>query len=552
MVMREERKRKITLCITKKERIMKKVFSLFLLLFLPILANAETVEIDGVWYNLLSEKAQQAEVVKPDNGSYYGKIVIPQTITYGNVIYNVTTIGEQAFYYCTDLIEVTIPISVTAILTNSFSGCSNLVNVDIPNSVTYIGHRAFYGCSSLKTLNIPNSVKQIDVNAFERCSGLTEVFLPNSINEIESHVFRDCVSLTGIRIPESVTNIGAYSFSGCSKLKELVIGESVMMIDKDAFQGCISLESVYLPKSITYIGDRCFCGCSNLKNIHLPDSLQNLGGQAFLSCANLESVIIPRKVTIIGEYTFDGCSELADVTLLGQVRYIGKYAFRNCAELVNVYCHAENVPSAEKNSFEGSYIECANLHVPDNAVNNYRSATLWSKFGTIKPLSGEEVEVKKCALPTINYNTGKLTFDCETDGVEYISDIICDDIKQHYDAEVPLSMTYTIHVYATKIEYENSDIATATLCWIECDHKNDTHKVESIPATMVLVQSSNGIITIQGLEKGTFVSVYNISGMEMVRGIAEENKTLTLDAKLQTDEIAVVKMGSKSIKVTMK
>ena len=272
----------------------------------------------------------------------------------------------------------------------------------------------------------------------------------------------------------------------------------------------------------------------------------------FSGCTNLVGITIPNSITKIGNSVFKGCSNLTNITFPNSVANIGSGIFDGCDKLVDVICYAEKVPSTKSDAFENSYIEYVTLNVPKEAINRYKTTSPWNEFGTIKPISGEEVEVKKCTTPTISYQNSKLAFACETEEVEYISDIICDDIKQHYDAEVPLSMTYTIHVYATKTEYENSDIATATLCWIECDHKNDTHKVESIPATMALVQSSNGIITIQGLEKGTFVSVYNISGMEMVSGIAEENKTLTLDAKLQTDEIAVVKMGSKSIKVTMK
>ena len=67
---------------------MKKVLLSILLTIQPILASAETVEIDGIWYNLVT-KAQEAEVTKNPNvgqysGSYSGNIEIPASVTYNN------------------------------------------------------------------------------------------------------------------------------------------------------------------------------------------------------------------------------------------------------------------------------------------------------------------------------------------------------------------------------------------------------------------------------------------------------------------------------------
>jgi len=100
---------------------MKKIYFLFLMALLPLLANADPVEIDGIYYNLIS-KAKQAEVTK--NPNYYsGKVVIPKTVTFEGVKYNVTIIGDNAFKLCNNLTSVTIPNSVTSIGGYAFSGC---------------------------------------------------------------------------------------------------------------------------------------------------------------------------------------------------------------------------------------------------------------------------------------------------------------------------------------------------------------------------------------------------------------------------------------------
>ena len=46
---------------------MKNVFLTLILTIQPLLASAETVEIDGIWYNLIP-KAKEAEVTSNPNG----------------------------------------------------------------------------------------------------------------------------------------------------------------------------------------------------------------------------------------------------------------------------------------------------------------------------------------------------------------------------------------------------------------------------------------------------------------------------------------------------
>src|SRR5271155_615387 len=60
----------------------------------------------------------------------------------------VTTIGDGAFEE-TALTSVTIPNTVTSIGDYAFYLCTNLTSVTIPNSVTNIGERAFFVCKRL-------------------------------------------------------------------------------------------------------------------------------------------------------------------------------------------------------------------------------------------------------------------------------------------------------------------------------------------------------------------------------------------------------------------
>ena len=54
-----------------------------------------------------------------------------------------TSIGYEAFYYCTSLTSIEIPNTVTSIEDRAFYYCRNLTSIEIPNSVTSIGSSAF-------------------------------------------------------------------------------------------------------------------------------------------------------------------------------------------------------------------------------------------------------------------------------------------------------------------------------------------------------------------------------------------------------------------------
>ena len=191
------------------------------MMFLPMVAGAEPVEIKGIYYELVS-KLKQAEVTKNPKGNYTGSVDIPPSVSYGGVEYSVTSIGEDAFRVWgggTGLTSVTIPNSVTSIGDCAFWWCDELTSITIPNSVTSIGYGAFGKCSSLTSVKISNNVTTLN-GTFYACTSLTSVTIPNSVTSLGcgnyiQGTFTGCTSLTSITIPNSVTNIGGFVFSGC-------------------------------------------------------------------------------------------------------------------------------------------------------------------------------------------------------------------------------------------------------------------------------------------------------------------------------------------------
>lgn len=90
-------------------------------------AYAYDVEYNGTYYDL-DESDMTASVTyrdqdSYDNPSYSGSINIPETCTYKQKTYRVTSIGRDAFRYCRGLTAVSIPNSVTSIGYSAFLGC---------------------------------------------------------------------------------------------------------------------------------------------------------------------------------------------------------------------------------------------------------------------------------------------------------------------------------------------------------------------------------------------------------------------------------------------
>ena len=117
---------------------MKKHLLILFAALLPLVASAEKVEIDGIWYNLYSDESQAEVTYKGDRSwdydEYSGSITIPATVTHNGVEYSVTSIGEEAFYGCSSLTAINIPegSQLASIGDEAFEDCSSLTAITLP------------------------------------------------------------------------------------------------------------------------------------------------------------------------------------------------------------------------------------------------------------------------------------------------------------------------------------------------------------------------------------------------------------------------------------
>ena len=195
--------------------------------------------------------------------------------------------------------------------------------------------------------------------------------------------------------------------------------------------------------------------------------------------------------------------------------------------------------------------------MPVGTIDKYKSTEGWKDFLFIEegtgPNGGGTPTIQKCDKPTISYQKGKLTFNCTTEGAVYQYTITDNDIQSGSGNELQLGVTYNISVYATKSGYENSETATATLCWIDVDPKTEgfTNGVANVRANPVLIQSYGNVLSISGAPEGAEINVYSLSGQKVgsAKAVSESTDVITT---LNAGEVGIVKIGEKAVKVAIK
>ena len=331
---------------------------------------------------------------------------------------SVKSINNNTFYGCKSLKTIEIPGSVKSIGNNAFYGCTNLASTIINDGVEIIGDKAFYQCSELTTLSLPNSITTIGVSAFEGCAKFLTVDMPDNLTTVGKDAFYECTELnkvtihdlakwcnvsftnswsnpvvsahhlyldneeiTKLVIPDGVTSIGSQAFRGCSEINELVIPNSVTTIYLEAFSYCSGLTSLSIPESVTTIEKNVFYGCTGLVSVEIPGTLTTINQGLFAYCDGLTSVKIQKGITSIGVNAFIGCKALTTVEIPNTISSISKNAFGNCEYLKNFYCNSIDVPSTDASAFNGCYLNYATLHVPEESLSKYKSASVWKQFG---------------------------------------------------------------------------------------------------------------------------------------------------------------------------
>ena len=244
----------------------------------------------------MGSKIEDGVLVKYTEEPRVTKVVIPD---------GVTSIGDDAFWWCDKLTSVIIPDSVTSIGDSAFAYCWSLTSVTIPDSVTSIGNSAFEDCVKLTSVIIPGSVTSIGDRAFGGCKSLTSMTIPDSVTNIGNSAFEGCKKLRSVTIPDSVTSIGHWAFINTPFYKN--DDREYIVYGKVLYKYKRHTPNVTIPASVTSIGGRAFCNCSSLKSVTIPNSVTSIDGSAFNGCTSLTSIIFEGNIPEFKKDAFEGC-----------------------------------------------------------------------------------------------------------------------------------------------------------------------------------------------------------------------------------------------------
>ena len=489
-------------------RLFKKIAMTIAALWCCMAVSAQTFEVDGIYYSIISGTQKVKVTYKGSSydsyNEYSGNIEIPERVKYGDVYYIVTSIGKSAFESCYGLTSITLPNSLTSIGAYAFKSCWDLTSITLPNSLTSIGESAFEGCDDLTSITLPNSLTSIGNRVFRSCHKLKTVTLPNSLTSIGESAFESCNNLTSITLPNSLTSIGKWAFNYCSELKTVInlsnlflasgdssnghvaryanevinadgqigdfyfntsknihylvayIGSETEIklpekyegenyeIGKYAFSGYTGLTSITLPNSVTNIGENAFQYCSGLTSITLPNSLTSIGNYAFQYCSGLTNITLPNSLTNIGDYAFAFCSGLTSITLPNSLTSIGERAFYSCTRLKSI-----TLPNSLTSIGGSAFYKCENLKTVINLSN------LSLKKGTI---SNGYVAYYADKVINADEQIGDFFFKT-TDNIHYLIDYV----GTKTEIELPKNYKGEKYEIGNKLFYNCTNITNVTI-----------------------------------------------------------------------------------------
>ncbi len=391
--------------------------------------NAKYCSVNGVMFS----KDKTTLVIYPSGKQ--GAYSIPNSVT---------SIGDDAFYYCRSLTAITIPNSVTSIGNEAFYGCRGLTSVTIPNSVTSIGNRAFSNCTVLTSVTIGNSVTSIGYRAFSECTKLNTIksmcFIPPMLGE---DVFSQVALNLQLYVPQGSETLykqdeqwrkfasiipfrNPYKINGLYYTLNAGNNEAELTYENLTDTNYYSQHKIIIPQSVSFkelsfdvtsISDSAFINCSSLNTISLPSGMLSIGKDAFLGTGltsvewnvknypdfpsaeevpffniveNINSFTFGKEVESIPAHLCNGMVGLETISLPNTITSIGDYAFANInSRKFNSVIFPHSLVSLGKGAFANDiYLE--NIEFGDNmefigedafkACTRVMTMTSWSEF----------------------------------------------------------------------------------------------------------------------------------------------------------------------------
>ena len=274
--------------------------------------NSGDLEVDGLRFKLNPE-TQEAKLVGGSE-EYAGHIVIPDTVVSADRKFAVTSLDNNVFYGCADVLSVVLPATLTTIGEHSFEDCTSLTTISLPALVKSIGQGAFAGCRNLADIQVDAANAKYSahdgmlfsnegktLNTYPSAHGVVNN-LPDSLKVIgDGSMSRTAV--TRLILPESVTTMGMACFTGCDELTTIVS------------------KARKNPSSFSGLSSGTFAGLNNTVQVIVP-----AGTEAAYSKADGWSKFTQiNTFKTFGERSVQGFSSSRDINLDGIVVVDGNF-----------------------------------------------------------------------------------------------------------------------------------------------------------------------------------------------------------------------------------
>lgn len=212
-------------------------------------------EASGLWFTVVDDALRTVEVSAstktnmPQYSDLSGELAIPATVTYNEVNYKVTGIGDHAFFYNKGISKIDLPAGLAYFDKYCFSGCSALIDLNIPASITRIGSYAL-SSTGLSEIVIPDNTVELGTGAFSENPSLVSFeWNPGIASSLPDNALMACNALERITLGKETGKIGYCALSELPALKSLTIC-SIMppVLDEYTFDKTILSEAaLYIP-----------------------------------------------------------------------------------------------------------------------------------------------------------------------------------------------------------------------------------------------------------------------------------------------------------------
>ena len=289
--------------------------------------------VDGIGYIITSLDNSTVSVKKIFVG---GNVVIPNTVTYNDRTFNVTSIENLYDSVQTQSIKFNDHINVTG---KQLYGC---------------GTSTYFVSTNNPYLGVYNGV--LYNGSFNKIISYPEYKLGDSFE-----------------MPNSVLNIDEYAFAGNKYLQSIVFNDSCQALPIHFMYGCNEgkLKSLILPAHITTINSKFFADLTSLETLKLPADLTLIEKEKF---GVWESIPLSVK-----KLTIDNANII-------NLKYNNdeneNYIFYDLQNLTELHVTDKNPVALESNVLTEGKLFTVNLYIPIGTKNKYNQAG-WNKFFNI-------------------------------------------------------------------------------------------------------------------------------------------------------------------------